>query len=94
MGQLTDWDTREPWESLANAIIVTACDDYTDALRELSKRKSMRAIGQVWSIRHFFHSDWFGELTSVDPDYILNRLEELYANERAMSHINKELGKE
>ena len=53
-----------PYENLANAIVLQAVKDYrlTDDEAELAE------------IERFFRSDWFGVLTDVDPDYLIRRL--------------------
>ena len=54
----------DPYENLANAIILQAVKDYrlTDNESELKK------------IERFFHSDWFSVLTSLDPDLLIQKL--------------------
>lgn len=54
----------DPYEELANAIIVQACKDYRltdneDGLKEIER---------------FFHSEWFSVLTSLDPDLLIKKL--------------------
>ena len=34
---MINYDFRQPWEDFGNAIIVRACDDYVQALKELKK---------------------------------------------------------
>lgn len=53
-----------PYENLANAIILQAVKDYrlTDDEQELSE------------IERFFRSDWFGVLSQVDPEYLIRNL--------------------
>ena len=54
----------DPYENLANAIILQAVKDYrlTDNESELKE------------IERFFHSDWFSILTSLDPDLLIQKL--------------------
>lgn len=54
----------DPYENLANAIVLQAVKDYrlTDDEAELAE------------IERFFRSDWFGVLTDVDPEYLIRRL--------------------
>lgn len=54
----------DPYENLANAIILRAVEDYrlTDNEKELEK------------IEAFFHSDWFAILTRLDPDLLIKKL--------------------
>ena len=53
-----------PYENLANAIVLQAVKDYrlTDDEAELAE------------IERFFRSDWFGVLTDVDPEYLIRKL--------------------
>ena len=53
-----------PYENLANAIVLQAVKDYrlTDDEAQLAE------------IERFFRSDWFGVLTDVDPEYLIRRL--------------------
>ena len=53
-----------PYENLANAIVLQAVKDYrlTDDEAELVE------------IERFFRSDWFGVLTDVDPEYLIRKL--------------------
>ena len=53
-----------PYEELANAIVLQAVKDYrmTDDEKELKE------------IERFFRSGWFGVLTKVDPDLLINQL--------------------
>jgi len=54
----------DPYENLANAIILRAVEDYrlTDNEKELEE------------IERFFHSDWFATLTRLDPDLLIKKL--------------------
>ena len=53
-----------PYEELANAIILQAVKDYrlTDDERELQE------------IERFFRSGWFGVLSKVDPEFLIKEL--------------------
>lgn len=53
-----------PYEELANAIVLQAVKDYRlhDDEKELT------------SIERFFRSDWFGVLTSIDPEMLITKL--------------------
>lgn len=54
----------DPYENLANAIIIQAVKDYrlTDDEQELQE------------IERFFRSGWFGVLSKVDPEYLIKQL--------------------
>lgn len=53
-----------PYEELANAIVLQAVKDYrlTDDEAELAE------------IECFFRSGWFGVLSKVDPEYLIRNL--------------------
>lgn len=60
----------DPYQSLANAIIARAYDDYINADNvPLSDPKYLRE-----SILRFFRSDRFRIFSSVDPEYIIKRM--------------------
>ena len=53
-----------PYEELANAIVLQAVKDYRlhDDEQELA------------SIERFFRSGWFGVLTHIDPEMLISKL--------------------
>ncbi len=61
-----------PYEELANAIILQAVKDYrlTDDERELQE------------IERFFRSGWFGVLSKVDPEFLIKELRKEKQNDR------------
>ena len=62
-------------QALANAIIIQAAKDYKSALRILKRHPNSRAaMDEAMKIEQFFHSTWYGVLTQVNPDYLVNRL--------------------
>jgi len=65
----------KPYEALANAIIVQACDDYRNALNELSQDPlSIEAYRTKREVERFFRSNLFATLTDIDPKYLLEKL--------------------
>ncbi len=63
------------YQALANAIVLQAAKDYKYAIRTLKKHpKSRAARTEALNLEKFFHSGWFGTLTDVDADYLINRL--------------------
>ncbi|WP_041223284.1 hypothetical protein [Dehalococcoides mccartyi] len=54
----------DPYQELANAIVLQAVKDYRlhDNEQELA------------SIERFFRSDWFSVLTNVDPEILITKL--------------------
>jgi len=67
----------DPYEELAKAIIVQAAADYREALKILNedpaKLKGQRLKSDC---ERFFRSQWFRELTEVDGEYLISRLQE------------------
>lgn len=59
--------TEDQYEELANAIITRAAEDYRTALVRKSKMK-------IKSLERFFRSDWCHFLTSIDTEYIIERI--------------------
>jgi hypothetical protein len=67
----------EPYESLANAIVMQAIKDYRSALRNLKKRPDSRGYQtEVRILERFFRSDWYGEITSLNAEYLIRRVNE------------------
>ena len=62
----------QPFEDLANAIILQAVKDYRRALR-LSKKKPEIHIEQR-SIEKFLRSNWFSILSDINPEYLISKL--------------------
>jgi hypothetical protein len=71
----------DPYENLAIAIIKSASRDYLAALRKLKKNPhSKSAMQDALALERFFHSQWYQCLTSVDGDYLIDRLREEVKN--------------
>lgn len=75
-----DIDYEDPWQALANAIVLCAVDDYrhpervsTDPQYRYSDRcrKYVRA-----EVERFINSDWFCLLTEIDPELLIDKLRE------------------
>jgi len=65
----------DPYENLANAIILTAVDDYRRALKKYSKNPdSKSAKAEVDSLERFFRSQWYSVLTSVEGEFLIRKL--------------------
>ncbi len=66
-----------PYEKLAQAVILQAVKDYRTARKERKyhpKNKDSKLM--IEDCERFFRSDWFGVLTSVDGQMLLKRLQE------------------
>lgn len=66
-----------PYEGLANAIILQAVKDYREANKKLSKgRTNHTAEALKNDCLRFFKSAWFGVLTEIDADMLIRKLDE------------------
>jgi len=99
--ELINYDSRQPYEDFGNAIIVRACDDYVDALKELKKpkpsdpknkkgwvTKQYNALQEIRNINRFFRSRLYSFITSVDPDYIIQKLVKEHATKEIIKKVN------
>lgn len=68
---------EDGYRRLANAIIITAAEDYRMVFRKLKNNPQNKAVKkELARIEDFFHSDWYKVLTDVDGDMILRGLRE------------------
>ena len=66
----------DPYEQLANAIILRAVEDYRDALKKLKKRPKYGPAQDLKNeVERFFRSYWYRELTSVDGEILIKKLQ-------------------
>ena len=67
----------EPYENLANAIVMQAVKDYRMARHKLRKRpKNADAKVMLADCERFFLSDWFETLTNVNGEIVLKKLQQ------------------
>ena len=67
----------DPYEDLANAIILQAVKDYRTARKKAKYHpKNKEAKLMIEDCERFFRSDWFAALTSVDGQMLLRKLKE------------------
>ena len=65
----------EPYQELANAIVVQAARDYLLILRLLKHHPvDSEAWRKAREYESFFYSDWYSTMTNVDPEYLISRL--------------------
>ena len=70
------------YAEFANAIIVSAVREYRAYLRKLSRNENGRnSIIRIEELEDFFYSDWFGILTYLDPNYLIDRLQREVEND-------------
>ena len=71
------------FEDLANAVIIQAARDYRVALRKLDVNPGHKESQWIKEdCEGFFLSGWFGVLTHVDGDWLLNRLKKEFEDEK------------
>ena len=68
---------EDPYERLANAIVLQAVADYRVALKKIKAHpKNREAISEALEIEKFFRSGWYSQLTDVDAEYLIRRLQD------------------
>ena len=68
------------YEVLANAIVEQAAKDYRWARTVLRKAaENVEAMAMRSDTERFFRSAWFGQLTSLDGEWLLQQLEGEFA---------------
>lgn len=64
-----------PYERLANAIVLQAVTDYRNARKTLKIRpKDRDAMYTTKEVISFFRSDYFKVLTSIDSELLISKL--------------------
>ncbi len=68
---------EDPYERLANAIILQAVEDYRKALKSVKRNPHNRtAMDEALSIEKFFRSGWYSTLTNIDGEFLIRKLQE------------------
>ena len=68
-------ENQDPYQNLANAIVLSAVKDYRDALKRLNKKPNNKlAADERDDIERFFRSGYFAILTEIDPEYLIDRM--------------------
>ena len=66
----------EPYETLGNAVILKAVDDYRDAVKKLKKKKNNQAALEMKDeCTLFFLSKHFNAFTTLDGKMLLDKLQ-------------------
>lgn len=69
---------QEAYENLANAIVLSAVEDYKAALLRAKRNPdSASAAEDVKRQERFFYSEWFEVLTDLDPSYLIRKMKEM-----------------
>lgn len=67
----------DPYQNLANAIILSAVKDWRLARRKLKRKPNNKdAKILLGECENFFRSAWFASLTDVDGEMLIRRLYE------------------
>lgn len=67
----------DPYENLANAIVITAAKDYRDALRSLTRNKNNNNAKRMKEeVERFFNTDWYSVLTDLDGAFLMRKIQE------------------
>lgn len=65
----------EPYENLANAIVVLAAKDYRSALRRQKRHPGNKETQHtIDRLERFFRSAWYEVLTDVEGEYLIERI--------------------
>jgi len=74
----------KPYERLANAIIIQACKDYKTAYKRYirNSRRTDKPDKELVELEAFFRSDWYKALTTVDGEYLMDRIKKEVTHER------------
>ena len=82
---------EDPYERLANAIVLQAVSDYRMVLKKIKAHpKNREAISEALEIEKFFRSGWYSILTDVDGEYLIRRLQnEIRQSESIRGKKNK-----
>ena len=68
---------RDPYEALAEAVILQGVSDYRRALRKQKKDPgNVSAKIPIEEAEQFFRSDWYRILTTVDGETLIKQLRE------------------
>lgn len=66
----------DPYQSLANAIVISACKDYKKAYKRYLRRLHLtdEPDSDLVALERFFRSAWYQTLTSIDGEWLMERL--------------------
>ena len=66
----------DPYEEIANAIVIQACNDYKKSYKQSLRRSGIvgEADEELAELEEFFRSEWYKKLTDVDGEYLMERI--------------------
>lgn len=65
----------EPYQLLANAIVVQAVRDYEKFYKAYMKNPCKDNLARLNHLRKFFLGEWFKALTKVNGEWLVSRIE-------------------
>ena len=73
-----EWSHNRQYESLAEGVIVQACNVFAEAVKRLKRNPDdYKAFLEKRECERFFRSGYFGKLTSLDPEMLMSKLAEV-----------------
>ena len=67
----------DPYENLANAIVLRAVEDYRMVRRKLKRIPDHQKLQkEAESLETFFLSDWYRKLTTVNGELLLQKMKQ------------------
>ena len=81
-------DDKSPYRALAHAIILQAVDDYRKLLRGNVPVYFVNKI-TIDEIEEFFKSKYFGILSNIDGELLIEKLRKECEDERKNNTVNK-----
>ena len=74
----------DPYQSLANAIVELAVKDYKTALKYHYRHPNRKEYADdVSRLERFFRSGWYGMLTNLDGELLMNGVRRMVRQEVA-----------
>lgn len=74
-----------PYKNLAAAIVELAVKDYKTALKYHYKHPDSKEYSEeVNSLEQFFRSGWYGMLTELNGEYLMERVQSMVRKEMAV----------
>ena len=74
----------EPYQALANAIVEVAVKDYKTALKYHYRHPDRREYAdEVATLERFFRSGWYGMLTNLDGELLMDGVRRMVRQEVA-----------
>lgn len=75
---------------LANAIVKQAADDYIQLRTGIGSSRPLPPECNLREIQEFVYSQWFGTLSDVSPDYLMEQLRKKVQRMRLLYTVSKE----